>query len=216
MPATAWHVLDMNPTENELEKFVKSNQVNLFSAHLSHLEPLCATGEAVSLKVSQCYLLAKCLSEGKWNWPFIYYVTNNWVGRFRKWNVLLTNIHKSSLYSRVEFWLLQKKNSKSLSWSKDLNKLFTVLGGKFKFSVEDSDLEYLFWRSKNHPFSSDIKPSFRQLGQKKAQNLLLVIYGRVHFLLRFFSPSQIHLRFNTEKPSQLLLKCEKVCILKSP
>ena len=166
----------LNPTENELEKFVKFNQVNLFSAHLSHLEPLCATGEAVSLKVSQCYLLAKCLSEGKWNWPFIYYVTNNWVGRFRKWNVLLTNIHKSSLYSRVEFWLLQKKNSKSLSWSKDLNKLFTVLGGKFKFSVEDSDLEYLFWRSKNHPFSSDIKPSFKQLGQKKAQNLLLVIY----------------------------------------
>ena len=40
--------------------------------------------------------------------------------------------------------------------------------------------------------------------------------GRVHFLLRFFSPSQIHLRFKTEKPSQLLLKCEKVCILKSP
>ena len=52
-------------TETELEKFVISNQVNLFSAHLSHLEPLCAAGEAVSLKVSQCYLLAKCLSEGK-------------------------------------------------------------------------------------------------------------------------------------------------------
>jgi hypothetical protein len=85
-------------TETELEKFVKSNQVNLFSAHLSHLEPLCAAGEAVSLKVSQCYLLAKCLSEGKWNWPFIYYVPNHWVGRFRKWNVLLTNIHKSSLH----------------------------------------------------------------------------------------------------------------------
>jgi hypothetical protein len=63
--------------DTELEKFVKSNQVNLFSAHLSHLEPLCAAGEAVSLKVSQCYLLAKCLSEGKWNWPFMYYVTNN-------------------------------------------------------------------------------------------------------------------------------------------
>ena len=40
--------------------------------------------------------------------------------------------------------------------------------------------------------------------------------GRVHFLLRFFSPSQIHLRLKTEKPSQVLLKCEKVCILKSP
>ena len=40
--------------------------------------------------------------------------------------------------------------------------------------------------------------------------------GRVYFLLRFFSSSQIHLRFKTEEPSQLLLKCEKVCILKSP
>ena len=24
--------------------------------------------------------------------------------------------------------------------------LFTVMGGKFKFQVQDSDLEYLFWR----------------------------------------------------------------------
>ena len=27
----------------------------------------------------------------------------------------------------------------------NLNKLFTVLGGKFKFFAQDSDLEYLFW-----------------------------------------------------------------------
>ena len=39
-----------------------------------------------------------------------------------------------------------------------MNKLFTVLGGKFRFSAEDSDLAYLFWRSKNHPVSSDLKP----------------------------------------------------------
>ena len=28
-------------------------------------------------------------------------------------------------------------------------KLFIDVGGKFKFSAQDSDLEYLFWRSKN-------------------------------------------------------------------
>jgi hypothetical protein len=39
-----------------------------------------------------------------------------------------------------------------------LNKLFTDLGGKFKFSAQDSDLEYLFWQCKNHPVSSDLKP----------------------------------------------------------
>ena len=41
---------------------------------------------------------------------------------------------------------LQHKYSKSLSWAENLNKLFTVLGGKFKFSAQDSDLEYLCWR----------------------------------------------------------------------
>ena len=32
------------------------------------------------------------------------------------------------------------------------------MGGKFKFSAQDSNLEYLFWRSKNLPVSSDIIP----------------------------------------------------------
>jgi hypothetical protein len=32
--------------------------------------------------------------------------------------------------------------------------LFTVLGGKFELSAPESDLEYLFWRSKNSPDSS--------------------------------------------------------------
>ena len=52
----------------------------------------------------------------------------------------------------------QNKYSKSLSWAENLNKLFTVLGGKFKFSAQDRDLEYLFWRSKNPPVISDLKP----------------------------------------------------------
>ena len=37
-------------------------------------------------------------------------------------------------------------------------KLFTVLGRKFKFSAQDSDLEYLYWRSNNPTVSSDLKP----------------------------------------------------------
>ena len=57
-----------------------------------------------------------------------------------------------------EFLFLQNKYSKSLSWAENLNKLFTVLGGKFKFSAHDSDLEYLCWRCKNSPVSSDLKP----------------------------------------------------------
>ena len=57
-----------------------------------------------------------------------------------------------------EFLQLQNKYSKLLYWGENLNKLFTVLDGKFKFSAQDSDLEYLFWRSKNPPVSSDLKP----------------------------------------------------------
>ena len=49
----------------------------------------------------------------------------------------------------------QNKYSKSLSWAENLNKLFTVLGGKFKCFAQDSDLEYLFWQPKNYPVSSD-------------------------------------------------------------
>ena len=49
----------------------------------------------------------------------------------------------------------QNKYSKSLSWAENLKKLFTVLGGKFKFSAQDSDLEYLFLQPKNSPVSSD-------------------------------------------------------------
>ena len=43
-----------------------------------------------------------------------------------------------------EFLLLQNKYFKLLSWAENLNKLFTVLGGKFKFSAQDSVSEYLF------------------------------------------------------------------------
>ena len=67
-----------------------------------------------------------------------------------------------------EYLLLQNKYSKSLSWAENLNKLFTVLGGKFKFSAQDSNLEYLFWRSKNPPVSSDLKPPLTFLVFKRS------------------------------------------------
>ena len=45
--------------------------------------------------------------------------------------------------------------SKLLSWAWNLNLLFTVIGGKFKFQAQDSFLEYLFyleiWKT-NHTF----------------------------------------------------------------
>ena len=50
----------------------------------------------------------------------------------------------------------QNEYSKSLSWAENLNKMVTDLGGKFKFSALDTDLE--FWQCKNPPVSSDLKP----------------------------------------------------------
>ena len=38
-----------------------------------------------------------------------------------------------------------------------MNKLYTLLDRKFKFSAQDSDMEYLFWRSKNPPIFYDSK-----------------------------------------------------------
>ena len=74
--------------------------------------------------------------------------------------IILLDITKGGLKSEDtgEFLLLQNKYSKSLSWAENLNKLLTVLDGKFKFSAQNSDLEYLFWICKNPPTSSDLKP----------------------------------------------------------
>ena len=57
-----------------------------------------------------------------------------------------------------EFLHLQHKYSKSLSWAENLNFPPKTVNNLFKLSAQDSDLEYLFWRSKNSPVSSDLKP----------------------------------------------------------
>ena len=62
------------------------------------------------------------------------------------------------------FLPLQNKYSKSLSWAEKLNKLFTDLDGKFEFSAQNSNLECLFWRCKNPPVSSDLKPPLKHIG----------------------------------------------------
>jgi hypothetical protein len=74
-----------------------------------------------------------------------------------------------------KFLCLQHKYSKSLSWAENLNNLFTVLGGKFKFSAQDSDLEYLCWRCKKSPASSDLKPPLviKKAQIDSSQNLLV-------------------------------------------
>ena len=73
-----------------------------------------------------------------------------------------------------EFFHCQNEYSKSLFWAENSNKLFTVLGKKFKFSAQDSDLENLFWHPKNFQVSSDLKPplvldfrEFRQIAEAK-------------------------------------------------
>ena len=48
--------------------------------------------------------------------------------------------------------------SKSLSWEENLNFPLKTANNLFKFSAQDSDLEYLCWRSKKFPVSSDVKP----------------------------------------------------------
>ena len=53
---------------------------------------------------------------------------------------------------------LQHKYSKSLSWAENLNFPPKTLNNLFKFSAQDSDLEYLCWRRKIFPVSSDLKP----------------------------------------------------------
>ena len=62
------------------------------------------------------------------------------------------------------FLCCQIKYSWSLSWAENLIKLFTFLGGKFKFSAQDSNLEYLIWQHKNSRVSSDLKPPLAKLG----------------------------------------------------
>ena len=78
------------------------------------------------------------------------------------------------------FLLLQNKYSKSLSWAENLNFLPTSVNNLFKFSAHDSDLEHLFWRSKNPPVSSDLKPPL-------TTSWIFIYYQISSFTITFYS-----------------------------
>ena len=57
---------------------------------------------------------------------------------------------------------LQHQYSKSLSRAENFNFLPKTANNLFKFSAQDSDLEYLRWRCKIFPVSPDLKPPLVQ------------------------------------------------------
>ena len=56
-----------------------------------------------------------------------------------------------------EFLQCQHKYSISLSWAENLNFSPKTVNNLFKFSAQDSDLEYFFWQGKKSSVSSDLK-----------------------------------------------------------
>ena len=69
----------------------------------------------------------------------------------------IQNRLKVAFFQKVRFvFQISKKNySKSLSWAWNLNKLFTVMGGKFKCQVQDNDL---IWQCRKQIAFSENKP----------------------------------------------------------
>ena len=96
---------------------------------------------------------------------------------------------------------LQHKYSKSLFWAENLNKLFTVLGGKFKSSAQDSDMEYLCWRWKNSPVSSDLKPPLKYDGEKKWG------YGSLWFHISKIKLKSLYIKREKKNESPLGFAC---------
>ena len=64
--------------------------------------------------------------------------------------------------SQKIFFHCLHKYSKSLSWAENLNFPPKTVNNLFKFSAQDSDLEYLCWQWKNYPVSSDLKPPLKE------------------------------------------------------
>ena len=62
-----------------------------------------------------------------------------------------------------------------------MNKFFTVIGGKFKFQVQDSDLEYFFWRSEKLIALSEKKPPLvgRMYGEKTFFLMVILNFRRL-------------------------------------
>ena len=131
-------------------------------------------------------------------------------------DILRTNV--GGFFQKVRF--VSKKNySKSLSWAWNLNKLFTVMGGNFKFQVQDSDLEYFleiwrfektnrtFWKKPpmNDPFGSKQKRLFLTL-RTKSKLWLDIPWFSSAFRNKTIFLAQILLLFQPEKISKEILE----------
>ena len=66
------------------------------------------------------------------------------------------------------------------------------MGWKFKYSAQDSDLEYLCWRCKNYPVSFDLKPPLTES-----------VLGEIDMNMKF---DQILFIFSSTWPLQYFLK----------
>ena len=58
----------------------------------------------------------------------------------------------------LQYFKVKHQAQHSVIFSFDLNFPPKTVHNLIKFSAHDSNLEYLFWRSKNSPVSSDLKP----------------------------------------------------------
>ena len=75
-------------------------------------------------------------------------------------NTLKTFVTKSGLISEGILTLvpLPTKSAKLFHWAEDLNKLLTVMGEKFKFSAQGSDLAPFVANGTKYKIPSEIKP----------------------------------------------------------
>ena len=82
-----------------------------------------------------------------------------------------------------EFFRCQNKYSKSLSWAENLNFPPKTVNNLFKFSAQDSDLEYLFWQRKNSSVSSDLKPPLHSSAISWSELGFVEKYGVGNFMV---------------------------------
>ena len=61
-----------------------------------------------------------------------------------------------------DFLHCQDEYSKSLSWAENLNFPPKTINKLFKFSTQNSDLQYLSWQCKKSPVSPDFKLPLRE------------------------------------------------------
>ena len=104
-------------------------------------------------------------------------ITSYWETIFFLYQSLaLQKVAKGRFFFRKcnAFFKSPKKVSQ-IPWN--LNKLLTVKGGKFKFKVQDSDLEYLFWR-----FDKQFK-----LSEKKLRLVLFAIQFHLFWIILHIS-----------------------------